>query len=53
MSVTRHHLPPRTGVAFTVSRGDLVRVIDPTGEQVSDLVSFAAGDSGEWLSSCS
>jgi uncharacterized protein YcgI (DUF1989 family) len=46
-----HHLEPRTGVAFTVRRGDLVRVIDPTGEQVSDFVSFAADDTAEWLSS--
>ena len=51
MTVQRHHLAPRTGVGFTVRRGDLVRVIDPTGEQVSDLVSFASEDPAEWLSS--
>ncbi|HEY4305515.1 MAG TPA: urea carboxylase-associated family protein [Gemmatimonadaceae bacterium] len=51
MTTTRIHLEPRTGTAFTVPRGALVRIIDPTGEQVSDLVSFAADDSGEWLSS--
>jgi hypothetical protein len=47
----RLHLAPRTGAAFTVRRGDLVRIIDPTGEQVSDLVSFADADRTEWLSS--
>jgi len=51
MNARHHHLEPRTGVAFTVRRGDLVRVVDPTGEQVSDLVSFAADDVAEWLSS--
>lgn len=51
MTVRLHHLPPRTGAAFTVRRGDHVRVVDPTGEQVSDLVSFAAEDPSEWLSS--
>lgn len=48
----RHlHLEPRTGTAFRVRRGDLVRITDPLGEQVSDLVSFAADDTAEWLSS--
>ena len=47
----RLHLAPRTGAAFVVHRGDLVRIIDPTGEQVSDLVSFADADRTEWLSS--
>jgi len=51
MTTQRYHLPPRTGVAFTVSRGDLVRIVDPTGEQVSDLISFAGDDRAEWLSS--
>src|SRR5215217_8410485 len=51
MTTRRYHLPPRTGVAFTVRRGDLVRIIDPMGEQVSDLISFAGGDPAEWLSS--
>jgi uncharacterized protein YcgI (DUF1989 family) len=47
----RMHLAPRTGIAFTVRRGEQLRIIDPTGEQVSDLVSFAAADVSEWLSS--
>jgi hypothetical protein len=51
MTTRRYHLPPRTGVAFVVRRGDLVRIIDPLGEQVSDLISFAGGDPAEWLSS--
>lgn len=47
----RFHLAPQTGAGFEVAAGQLVRVVDPTGEQVSDLVSFAQGDRAEWLSS--
>lgn len=49
-SVTKHHLAPQTGVGFRVKRGQIIRVIDPTGEQVSDLVAFAQADPSEWLS---
>ena len=50
--VTRMHFEPQTGGALTIPRGELLRVIDPRGEQVSDLVSFAArADPREWLSS--
>lgn len=45
------HLAPQTGTAFVVRRGEQLRIIDPTGEQVSDLISFAQDDSREWLSS--
>ncbi len=48
---TQYHLEPRTGVAFAVAAGARVRITDPTGEQVSDLVSFASDDVREWLSS--
>lgn len=47
----RVHLEPQTGTAFTISPGELLKVIDPTGEQVSDMISFSATDSSEWLSS--
>ena len=50
-SVTRQRLAPQTGTAFELRRGDLLRVIDPQGEQVSDLVTFASEDKREWLSS--
>ncbi|MEJ7811191.1 MAG: urea carboxylase-associated family protein, partial [Gemmatimonadaceae bacterium] len=52
MTVLRRvHLAPQTGAAFTVRRGELLRIVDPEGEQVSDLTSFAFPDVGEWLSS--
>jgi uncharacterized protein YcgI (DUF1989 family) len=49
--VTRMHLAPQTGGALTIARGELLKIIDPQGEQVSDLMSFARDDPREWLSS--
>jgi uncharacterized protein YcgI (DUF1989 family) len=49
--IERRHLPPQTGTGLVVRRGELLRVIDPTGEQVSDLTSFSHDDPAEWLSS--
>lgn len=49
--MTRHRLAPQTGVAFLMARGETLRVIDPLGEQVADLVAFARADPREWLSS--
>lgn len=45
------HLAPQTGTAFVVRRGERLRIVDPRGEQVSDLTSFALDDVAEWLSS--
>lgn len=44
-------IEPRTGVAFTMNRGDILTVIDPNGEQVADLLAFRQGDVGEVISS--
>ena len=46
-----HEIPPRHGVAFRIAKGDRLRIIDPQGEQVSDLVAFNALDTGEVISS--
>lgn len=43
-------IPPRSGTAFRLVRGQVLRVIDPEGVQVSDLVAFAADDVREALS---
>lgn len=52
MRVVREgRLEPQTGTAFRMARGERLRVVDPLGEQVSDLVCFNAADKGEWLSS--
>lgn len=41
----------QTGAAFELKKGDRLRVIDPQGEQVSDMVLFNAEDKREKLSS--
>jgi uncharacterized protein len=50
-SVTRMHLEPQTGGALTIASGEYLRIVDPLGEQVSDLMSFAREDTRESLSS--
>lgn len=47
----RYHLEPQTGAGFLLGRGRTLKIIDPRGEQVSDLTAFAQGDPSEWLSS--
>jgi uncharacterized protein YcgI (DUF1989 family) len=47
----KFHLEPQTGTGLIVQRGQLLKIIDPQGEQVSDLISFALDDKSEWLSS--
>jgi len=44
-------IAPRTGQAFRLGRGQRLRVVDPQGEQVSDLLAFNAQDTGEVISS--
>jgi uncharacterized protein YcgI (DUF1989 family) len=47
----RHEIAPRSGVAFTLDKGQRLTVIDPRGEQVADLLAFARADVGEVISS--
>lgn len=44
-------IPPRSGTAFRLAKGESLTVIDPKGEQVSDLVAFNSTDVGEAISS--
>ena len=46
----RVRIEARTGRAFEIAAGQLLRVVDVEGGQVADLVSFAGNDPGEWLS---
>lgn len=46
-----HEIPPRSGVAFTVDKGQALTVIDPCGEQVADLLAFNRDDIAEVISS--
>jgi uncharacterized protein YcgI (DUF1989 family) len=43
-------IAPRSGVAFELAAGDILRVTDPEGGQVSDLLAFMAGDVREVVS---
>lgn len=52
MTVLRSlRLDPQTGAGLIVKRGQRLEIIDPLGEQVSDMVSFSEDDRHEWLSS--
>lgn len=44
-------IPPQSGRSFTIKQGQMLRVIDPLGEQVSDLFAFAEHDRDCRLSS--
>jgi len=48
MSVVR--IAPRSGVAFVLQQGQLLRVIDPEGVQVADLLAYNAADVREAIS---
>lgn len=43
-------IAPRSGTAFAINKGDMLRVIDPEGAQVSDLLAFDAEDPRELIS---
>ncbi|HLM62021.1 MAG TPA: urea carboxylase-associated family protein [Pyrinomonadaceae bacterium] len=47
----KYHLEPQTGIGLTLKKGQFLKIIDPQGEQVSDLTAFALEDKAEWLSS--
>ena len=44
-------IPPRSGTAFTLDRGQTLTVIDPEGKQVADLLAFSRNDLREVISS--
>lgn len=50
-SQTAGRVAPQTGYGFRLRRNDVLRVIDPLGEQVSDLFAFSASDPDCSLSS--
>ena len=43
-------IPPRSGTAFQLKAGQVLRVIDPRGMQVADLLAYAAADLREVIS---
>jgi uncharacterized protein YcgI (DUF1989 family) len=48
--MSEHVIPPMSAHAFSVARGQLVRVTDVDGAQVADLVAFSAADPAEHFS---
>lgn len=46
-----YKIEKQSGVAFKLKKGQELKVIDPQGEQVSDMVLFNADDKGEKISS--
>ncbi|MGD1892056.1 MAG: DUF1989 domain-containing protein [Cyclobacteriaceae bacterium] len=46
-----NRIPPQSGAAFELKKGSYLKVSDPLGEQVSDMVCFNLNDKREWLSS--
>lgn len=44
-------IAPQSGVAFELKKGDILTVIDPLGQQVSDMVLFNSEDLKEKISS--
>src|SRR5690606_24625010 len=49
--IKNDRIPIQQGTSFILNKGDLLRVIDPEGGQVSDLICFAKDDLNEWVSS--
>ena len=45
-----NHIAPRSGVAFPLCKGQVLKVIDPQGVQVSDMLAYGAGDVREVIS---
>jgi uncharacterized protein YcgI (DUF1989 family) len=43
-------IAPRSGVAFPLAKGQVLKVIDPEGVQVSDLLAYGAADVREAIS---
>ena len=43
-------IAPRSGTAFRLDRGETLKVIDPQGSQVSDLLAYSAADVREAIS---
>ncbi len=49
--LNEHQIAAQTGTAFTVQKGQIIRIIDVEGQQVADLVCFAGQNQLEYLSS--
>ncbi|WP_224999227.1 DUF1989 domain-containing protein [Cesiribacter sp. SM1] len=50
-TVTKELIRAHTGIAFELKQGQLLKVTDPEGEQVSELICYNLKDLDEWLCS--
>ncbi|MCC6313590.1 MAG: urea carboxylase-associated family protein [Thermomicrobiales bacterium] len=48
MMTRQREIRPGTAEALEVKAGELVEIVDVSGKQVADFVTFALGDSSEW-----
>lgn len=46
----RTTIPPQSGRAFRVAKGDTIRIVDPEGQQVADLWAILTEPELDWLS---
>lgn len=44
-------IPPRSGTAFLLMKGQRLKIVDIHGQQVSDFICFNSADTSEYLSS--
>jgi uncharacterized protein YcgI (DUF1989 family) len=49
--IKQHHIPPQSGIAFTIEKNQIARIIDVEGGQVADLFCCSKDENGEILSS--
>ncbi|GAC1403711.1 MAG: urea carboxylase-associated family protein [Chloroflexota bacterium] len=50
-TLASYHLQPQSGTSFVLRKGQVLRIIDPEGEQVADLIAYSARDVEDVLSS--
>lgn len=50
MNTAVYRIPPRSGAAFALMKGQALTVLDPLGTQVADLLAFARDDVREVIS---
>lgn len=50
-TIRTERIAPQRGTGFELRKGHYLKVIDPQGEQVSDLMCYNLHDTAEWLSS--
>ena len=49
--MSQNRIEPRSGISFELQRGHYLKVTDPEGQQVSDLLAYNASDVREYISS--